>query len=228
MRFRDRATAGKRLAGEVTALLTELGIQIGTEIGTEIGTSGIQVLALPRGGVPVARPIADQLGIALRVLLVRKLGLPAHPELAIGAIAAIGDRITAVRNDDVLRSYGIDERTWDHIEHRERGELLRRSGRFAGFLAAEPTGSPVLLVDDGLATGATMRAAAGVVRAMGAEPVLIAVPVASPRAVELLTADGARVVWLAMPDPLVAVGEAYRDFHQLTDDEALKWLRTGK
>jgi len=222
MRFRDRAAAGKQLVGEVTALLTELGI------GSGISEDGVQVLGLPRGGVPVARPIADELGIALRVLLVRKLGLPGHPELAIGAIAAVGGRMLAVRNADVLRSYGIDGQTWGRIEDRERSELLRRTERFADFLAIEPAGSPVLLVDDGLATGATMRAAAGVVRAAGADPVLIAVPVASHRAVDALTEDGARVVWLTMPDPLIAVGDAYRDFHQLTDDETLNWLRTQK
>lgn len=215
MRFRDREAAGEQLAGEVTALLGELGIE----------PVAVQVLALPRGGVPVARPIADVLGSPLRVLLVRKLGLPAHPELAIGAIAAIGDRIFAARNRDVLRSYQIDEATWDHIEGRERKELQRRSERFAGFLPADPAGHPVLLVDDGLATGATMRAAAGVVRAAGADQVLVAVPVAGPHAVRSLTEDGARVAWLTMPDPLVAVGEVYRDFHQLTDDEVLRLLQ---
>lgn len=217
MRFRDRETAGEQLAGKVTALLTELGIEPG---------AGVQVLGLPRGGVPVARPIADALGSPLRVLLVRKLGLPAHPELAIGAIAAFGDRIFAARNGDVLRSYRIDDATWVHVERRERKELQRRSERFAGFLPDDPAGRSVLLVDDGLATGATMRAAVGVVQAAGADRVLVAVPVAGPHAVRSLTEDGARVVWLTMPDPLVAVGEAYRDFHQLSDDEVLRLLRT--
>lgn len=220
MRFRDREAAGNQLAGEVTRLLTEVGLG-----PAEPARAGLQVLALPRGGVPVARPVADLVDSPLRVLLVRKLGLPTHPELAIGAIAAIEGRIFAVRNREVLRSYEIDDKTWDRVERRERDELQRRSERFSGFLAADPAGSPALLVDDGLATGATMRAAAGVVQAAGADPVLIAVPVASRHAVESLTGSGARVTWLTMPDPLVAVGEAYRDFHQLTDDEVLQTLR---
>lgn len=220
MRFRDREEAGDQLVTQVTALLTGLGIGPSTPART-----ALQVLALPRGGVPVARPIATALERPLRVLLVRKLGLPAHAELAIGAIAALGGRLVAVRNVDVLHSYAIDDQTWDHLERRERAELARRSERFAGFLPAEVAGSPVLLVDDGLATGATMRAAAGVIRGAGADPVLIAIPVASRSAVEMLTADGAYVVWLTMPDPLIAVGEAYRDFHQLTDDEVLGLLR---
>lgn len=214
MRYRDRQEAGAALAEKVTALLREL----------DVSSARLQVLALPRGGVPVARPIADRLGCPLRILLVRKLGLPAHPELAIGAIAAIGSRVFAVRNDDVLRAYEVDEPTWDRIEHRERDELARRSERFGGFLAADPAGQPVLLVDDGLATGATMRAAAGVVRSAGADPILIAAPIVTREAVDSLARTGARVVWLTMPDPLVAVGAVYRDFHQLTDDEVLRTL----
>lgn len=214
MRFRDRAAAGSKLAGRVSELLTQHGID----------PAGLQILALPRGGVPVARPIADALGRPLRILLVRKIGLPGHPELAMGAIAAIGERIFAARNADVVTSYDIDEETWQHVEDRERAELERRTERFAGSLADEPAGAPVVLVDDGLATGATMRAAVGAVRAAGAGRVLVAVPVASGHAVRLLEDDDVLVACLVTPSPLIAVGEAYRDFHQLDDDEVARLL----
>lgn len=218
MRFRDREAAGSQLADRVGALLTELGIDPGSP------ETRLQVLGLPRGGVPVASPIADALDRSARILLVRKLGLPGHPELAMGAIAAIGDRIFAVRNTDVLRSYDIDEENWQRIERRERAELQRRAERFADVLADDPAGAAVVLVDDGLATGATMRAAVQAVRSAGAEPVVVAVPVASRHAVDTLTADKVRVVCLLMPEPLLSVGEAYRDFHQLTDDEVITLL----
>jgi putative phosphoribosyl transferase len=218
MRFRDRGAAGNRLAERVLALLTELGIDPASP------QTRLQVLGLPRGGVPVARPIADALGRPARILLVRKVGLPGHPELAMGALAALGDRIFAVRNADVFRSYGVDEQSWQRIEQRERRELERRAGRFAGVLADDPVGSAVVLVDDGLATGATMKAAVQAVRSRGADPVVIAIPVASRHAVDALTADGVRVVCLTMPEPLFSVGEAYRDFHQLADQEVLDIL----
>lgn len=218
MRFRDREAAGTQLADRVVALLTELGVDPGSP------KTRLQVLGLPRGGVPVARPIADALDRPARILLVRKLGLPGHPELAMGAIAAIGDRISAVRNTDVLGSYDIDEESWRRIERRERAELERRAERFAGVLADDPAGTPVVLVDDGLATGATMRAAVQAVRSAGADPVVVAVPVASRHAVNSLTDDGVGVVCLMMPEPLLSVGEAFRDFHQLEDQEVLDIL----
>lgn len=220
MRFRDREAAGDQLGERVAALLTELGV--------DPDRSRLQVLGLPRGGVPVAKPIAEALHRPLRILLVRKLGLPRHPELAMGAIAAIGGRIFDVRNADVLRAYQIDEEIWSRVERQERAELERRTERFAGFLAEDPEGAAVVLVDDGLATGATMRAAVGAVRAAGADPVLVAVPVASRHAVESMAAGEVHVVCLTMPDPLVAVGEAYRDFHQLTDDEVAELLKTNE
>lgn len=216
MRFRDREAAGRQLAGRISSLFTKLGI--------DLATPGLQVLALPRGGVPVAVPIATELALPLRILLVRKLGLPAHPELAMGAIASIGGQAFAVRNADVLRTYRVDDEDWDRVLEHEQAELERRTERFAGFLAGNPSDLPALLVDDGLATGATMRAAVGAVRAAGADPVVVAVPVASRHAVSSLTSDGARVVCLSTPDPLVAVGEAFRDFHQLTDNEVTRLL----
>jgi len=217
MRFRDRQAAGLVLVDPVTTLIAESGLE----------PDRLQVLALPRGGVPVARPIADALGVRLRILLVRKVGLPGHPELAMGAIAALGGRLVEVDNPEVLTAYGIDRQTWERVEARERQELQRRTERFAGFLATDPADAPVLLVDDGLATGATMRAAVTALRAAGAGPILAAVPVASRQALEDLTADGILTVCLTTPDPLIAVGAAFRDFSQLTDDEVLDLLQSG-
>jgi putative phosphoribosyl transferase len=220
MRFRDREAAGQQLAGRLSSLLDEHGI--------DRQTTGFQVLALPRGGVPVAGPVATELGVPLRILLVRKLGLPGHQELAMGAIAAIGDRIFPVDNLDVISAYGIDSKTLDQVLSVEKAELQRRAARFARWTAADPAGAPVVLVDDGLATGASMRAAVGSVRAAGARPVIVGIPVASRHAIRSLTDDGVLVACLTVPDPLIAVGESYRDFHQLTDDEVYAELTAAE
>ena len=224
MRFHDRAHAGRLLADRVASVLQDKGI--GNERIRDDGTPGMQVLALPRGGVPVGLPIAERLGLPLRVLLVRKLGLPGHRELAMGAVAMIGDRSFSVANEDVLRTYRIDEETWDEVLADKQAELERRAARFAGWTAAEPAGAPVIVIDDGLATGATMRAAVGSVRAAGAGPVIAAVPVASGHAIAALEEDGVLVCCLTVPARLIAVGESYRDFHQLTDDEVATLLQT--
>jgi predicted phosphoribosyltransferase len=184
------------------------------------------VLALPRGGVPVGRPIADRLATRLRLLLVRKLGLPGHPELAMGAIAAIGDRIRTVCNQPVVRHYGVDQHSWQRVLQDETKEIERRMIEFAEWTADEPAGAPVVLVDDGLATGATMLAAVDALRSGEGESttIMVAVPVASNGAVNELAAQGVEVVCLSRPDPLLAVGEAYRDFHQLDDAEVIALL----
>jgi predicted phosphoribosyltransferase len=216
MRFRDRQQAGERLAGRVESRLDAL----------VLDRSGLQVLALPRGGVPVGRPIADRLTTRLRLLLVRKLGLPGHPELAMGAIAAIGDRVRTVCNQQVVRHYGVDQHSWQRVLRDETREIERRMIEFGKWTADEPGGAPVVLVDDGLATGATMLAAVDALRSGdgGSAPIVVAVPVASNGAVNELTARGVEVVCLSRPDPLLAVGEAYRDFHQLDDAEVITLL----
>ena len=217
MRFADRADAGSRLAREIGALLPET-------------PDRLQVLALPRGGVPVGRPIADRLGVDLRVLLVRKLGVPGHEELAMGAIAAVGDRIRTVRNHDILRRIDLPDRVWQRIWDSEAGELRRRMERF-GDWTAEPPEGPVVLVDDGMATGATVQAAVAAVRGDGilgpgdeSPMIIVAVPVAAPAAIDAVSAEGVRVVCLSRPDPLLAIGESYRDFHQLEDVEVIAAL----
>ncbi|HEY9291914.1 MAG TPA: phosphoribosyltransferase family protein [Microlunatus sp.] len=222
MRFRDRAEAGDQLADRVASVLAAGGPASGAGAGP---AQRLQVLALPRGGVPVARPIADRLDRPLRLLLVRKLGLPGHPELAMGAIAALGGRIEVVHNDVVLHQHRIDPDRWAAVLDRETSELRRRIAEFGAWTAADPAGAPVILVDDGLATGATMRAAVAATRAAGAGPILVAVPVASATAVTELRAPGVRVITLSRPDPMIAVGEAYRDFHQLEDAEVIALLQ---
>ena len=214
MRFADRADAGHRLAGRVEAVLPP-------------GPDRIQVLALPRGGVPVGRPIADRLGVELGVLLVRKLGVPGHEELAMGAIAAVGDRIRTVDNREILEQIDLPTDVWQRCWEAEAEELRRRMTRFAPWTASRPDG-PVVLVDDGMATGATMQAAVAAVRGAGEEadppPIVVAVPVAASSAVDNLVAAGAEVVCLDQPEPLLAVGESYRDFHQLEDSEVISTL----
>ncbi|SDS19618.1 phosphoribosyltransferase [Microlunatus soli] len=220
MRFADRTAAGEQLAERLAGLLPEL-------VGRAADRGRPQVLALPRGGVPVGRPVADRFGCPLRLLLVRKLGVPGHPELAMGAIAAIGDDLRTVRNRDVVDHAGIRSRVWERVWERERAELQRRGTGFADWIAPAPNGDPVVLIDDGLATGATMRAAVAAVREAGAGPITAAVPVASVQAISDLERDDVTVVALSRPDPLEAVGAAYRDFHQLDDAEVLAELRSG-
>jgi putative phosphoribosyl transferase len=219
MRFRSRQQAGELLADRVQEAL-DLGA------GSEPTPFGpVQVLALPRGGVPVALPIADRLACRLRVLLVRKLGLPGHAELAMGAIAAVGDRVRSVANGPVLRQHAVHEQTWDRVLAAERAELARRAAVFGQWTCTDlPAGTTVVVVDDGLATGATMSAAVAVLSDAGAGRVLVAVPVAAGAAIAALEQSGAEVVVLSRPDPMVAVGVAYRDFHQLDDAEVLALL----
>lgn len=217
MRFADRTDAGDLLAERIAALLPDL-------VPVPADRERLIVLALPRGGVPVARPIADRLGRPLRLLLVRKLGVPRRPELAMGAIATIGEELRTVRNSEVINDVGVRRRDWDRVWEHECVELRRRSVGFADWVAPRPDGAAVLLVDDGLATGATMRAAVAAVRDADAGRVLAAVPVGSPQAITELERDDVAVVALSRPDLLEAVGAAYRDFHQLSDSEVLAEL----
>lgn len=220
MRFADRTDAGEQLADRI-ALLPDLAAD-------PRQLDRVIVLALPRGGVPVGGPVADRLGRRLGVLLVRKLGVPGQPELAMGAIAAIGAELRTVSNREVIRQCGVGRPEWQQIWDRERAELERRTARFADWIAPRPDGAAVVLVDDGLATGATMRAAVAAVRDAGAGRVVVGIPTGSPAAIEDLERDGVDVVALSRPDPLDAVGASYRDFHQLSDDEVLQGLRASR
>lgn len=227
-RFADREAAGAALADRLSTLLDRGELNL-TDDRSRVDPATIRVLALPRGGVPVAGPVARRWGTEVRLLLVRKLGFPGHPELAMGAIAGIGGRVQVVRNSAVLDRHPVDSGGWDAVLADERTELERRMEQFEDWTAAAPAGAPVLLVDDGLATGSTMQAAIAAVRAAGSGPVIAAVPVASAEAADRLAAEpGTTVVCLSRPDPMIAVGEAYGDFRQVDDGEVLRLLRATR
>jgi len=175
------------------------------------------VLALPRGGVPVAFEVARELDLPLDVVVVRKLGLPSQPELAMGAIASGG---AVVVNEDVVRYLPERGDAFEVVRAREQSELGRREREYRGDRPAfDVKGRTGILVDDGLATGATMEAAVRALRALGASRVVAAVPVASSEARDRIAAEADEVVCLATPDFFSAVGQWYQDFGQTSDGE---------
>jgi predicted phosphoribosyltransferase len=180
-------------------------------------------LALPRGGVPVGAQIARRLGVPLGVILVRKLGVPGHEELAMGAVARIGDETAMITNVDVVEQLGIREADFEAVRERELAELDRRSAMFA--TSTPPVaGAGVIVVDDGLATGATMLAAVAAVRSLQPVAITVAIPVGARQAVRAVAARADRVVCLSTPEPFLAVGAAYRDFRQVTDAQVAALL----
>lgn len=203
--FADRTDAGRRLAerlGEHPDALTE-------------APGEIVVLGLPRGGVPVAAEVARVLRAPLDVLVVRKVGVPWHPELA---MAAVGEEGAVVRNDDVIAASGITPEVLAAAESRERAEVARRAQRFRGGRDAVPlAGRIALIVDDGVATGASMRVACEIARARGARRIIAATPVGAPEAIESLRGVADEVVCLAVPRDFMAVGMHYVDFRQTPD-----------
>lgn len=207
--FRDRAQAGRALAGRLRRL----------------AGPGCLVLGLPRGGVPVAAEVAAALGAPLDVLAVRKLGVPGSPEYAMGAIASGGARVL---HEDTLERLGIRREDVAAVEARERRELDRRERAFRGGRPPpDARGKTVVLVDDGLATGATMTAAVRAARAAGAARVVVAVPVGDPEACAGLRLEADEVVCLERPEPFYAVGAAYEDFAQTSDEEVRALLDRG-
>lgn len=206
MRFVDRADAGRRLAAQLSYLRDE----------------PVVVLGLPRGGVPVAYEIATALGAPLDVVVVRKLGVPFQPELGMGAIGEDGARVV---NPEVVRMAGVTERQIAEVEARERAELERRARRFRGDRPRVPlTGRTAVVVDDGIATGSTARAACEVARAHGASSVMLAVPIGSVDVAERFAGIADEVVCLVTPDMYFAVGQGYRNFTQTSDDEVVALL----
>jgi putative phosphoribosyl transferase len=206
--FADRRAAGRALAERLAGLA-----------GPET-----VVLALPRGGLPVADEVARALGAPLDIVLVRKIGMPGNPELALGAIAGPGGQ-TMVLNEDLVRLYGIDRDTIEAQAAPQRAELERRRRLWGGRLAPGALkGRTVVLVDDGIATGATMRAAIAAVRADGPARVVVAAPVAPPEVVAAMEDLADRVVCLATPRDFTAVGLHYSSFPQLEDDEVRRIL----
>lgn len=185
--------------------------------------SDVVVLGLARGGIPVAAEIACRLGAALDVFVVRKLGVPHWPELAMGAIASGGG---VVVNDDVLQSLRISEVQLQEVVTAETEELSRREIAYRGTEPAPRlAGRTVILVDDGIATGATMLAALRAVRAAGPTRVIVAVPVAPRSVFDQMGPEADDVVVATVPRRFDAVGQAYRDFHQVTDEEVRAALK---
>ena len=200
--FANRAEAGELLAARFSALADR---------------ADVIVLALPRGGVPVGYEVARALGVALDVFVVRKLGVPGHEELAMGAIASGDVRLV---NHDVVDALGIPANVIDQVTVRERLELERREQLYRGSRPLAPlSNKTVLLVDDGLATGSTMRAAVTAVRAQHPARIIVAVPVGAPSTCSELSEDADEVVCLRSPEPFVAVGLWYRDFTPTSDAE---------
>jgi putative phosphoribosyl transferase len=181
------------------------------------------VLALPRGGVPVAYEVASALGAPMDVFLVRKLGTPGHRELAMGAIASGGVRVL---NDDVVRWYGIPEAAIERVAREEEQELQRRERAYRDDLPAPDLANrTVILIDDGLATGSTMRAAAQAMRLHHPSRVVIAVPVGAPQTCTELAAVADEVICARMPEPFSAVGQWYLNFNQTGDEEVRDLLQ---
>ncbi len=206
MQFADRVDAGRRLAERLR----------------DVHGSDVVVLGLPRGGVVVAAEVARVLGAPLDVIVVRKLGVPSRPELGMGAIGEGGARVI---NEQVMRFEGVTAQDLATVEERERAELDRRAARFRGDRERiRLTGRTVIVVDDGIATGSTARAACRVAREQGAARVVLAVPVAPPDAVAQLRDDVDELVCLDTPAEFFAVGQWYADFRQTTDDEVVACL----
>jgi predicted phosphoribosyltransferase len=208
--FRDRVEAGDVLAAR---------------LGHYAGRDDVLVLALPRGGVPVGVRVALALGAPLDVFVVRKLGVPGHEELAMGAIASGGVRI---RNEEVVHKLRLDDATIQRVAEAEERELARRERSYREQRPPpDLTDRVVILVDDGLATGSTMRAAVAAAGAAGPARVVVAVPTAPASTCEQLRREADEVVCATTPRPFRAVGYSYRSFPQTTDEEVRELLRAA-
>jgi len=195
----------------------EAGAELALKLRTYAGRDDVVVLALPRGGVPVAFEVAEALDAPLDIFLVRKLGMPGHRELAMGAIASGGVRVL---NEDVVRAYGIPAHAIDAVAREEEAELVRREREYRrGNPPPALAGKTVILVDDGLATGSTMRAAVEAVRQHGPARVVVAVPVGARSTCDEFADVTDETVCARTPEPFLAVGQWYEDFSQTTDEE---------
>jgi putative phosphoribosyl transferase len=207
MLFLDRREAGRFLAGKLTHYANR---------------RDVLVLALPRGGVPVAFEVARALQAPLDVFLVRKLGVPGHEELAMGAIASGG---VCVLNEDVVRPLRIHKRVIDAVVAEEQAELERREREYRGDRPAPNVkGRTVILIDDGLATGSTMRAAVAALRRLNPARVVVAVPVGAPETCAEFKDEADEAICALEPEPFYSVGLWYKDFSQTTDDEVCELL----
>jgi len=207
MIFLDRKSAGLKLAQRLNYLKNKNAV----------------VLGLPRGGVPVAFEVAQEINAPLDVIVVRKLGVPFQPELAMGAV---GEGGVIIRNDQVIKMASITADQFAKVQAREDQEVVNRARRFReGRSPVSLVGRLAIVVDDGIATGSTARAACDVVRALGAEKVILAVPVGSQEAVSALSEKADEVIALEIPDNFFAVGEWYEDFTPVSDEDVIQLLR---
>src|SRR5688572_6612914 len=209
--FQDRSDAGKRLAARLTRYA---------------GREDVVVLGLPRGGVPVAYEVANALGALLDVFLVRKLGVPAHEELAMGAIASGGVRVL---NKDVVKALNISPDIIEIVTGSETAELARRERAYRGDRPAPSVKDRVVfLIDDGLATGATMRAGIAALKLQDPKKIVVAVPIAAPETCDAFRDEADEVVCAGTPRPFYGVGQWYVDFSQTTDEEVRELLRRSQ
>jgi putative phosphoribosyl transferase len=205
--FQDRQDAGRQLAALIQASDIEHPV----------------VLGIPRGGVPVAAEVARVLDADLGVVVARKLGAPMQPELAIGAITADG---VSYINDELVAQVGIDEDYLAAEQARQAAEARRREEEFDSRQRPDVVGRPVIIIDDGVATGATAIAAVRSLKAAGATPVIFAVPVGPPHTIDQLRTEADRVICLVEEPDFWAVGQFYLDFHAVEDDEVTAVLET--
>ncbi|MET0663587.1 MAG: phosphoribosyltransferase family protein [Ilumatobacteraceae bacterium] len=212
--FRDRVHAGQALADLLR------------DERDQRRRPDVVVLALPRGGVPVAAEVARALDVELDVIVVRKIGVPGHEELAMGAIAS-GD--VEIRNDSLIAALGISDRQFEAARRQAADELEQRE-RSLGRLGIPPTvrGRELIVVDDGVATGATMQAAVAALRRLDPRTITVALPVAPPDTVDDLERIADRVVCVHQPDPFGAVGASYDDFTQTSDGEVRRLLEQAR
>lgn len=208
--FKNRSDAGKRLAAKLQAYANR---------------PNALVLGLPRGGIPVAFEVAAKLGLPLDVLVVRKLGVPGHEEFAMGAIASGGIRVL---NEEIIQSLNIPRETIESVTKNQGEELKRREQVYRSDRPRlDVRGLTVILVDDGLATGATMRAAVHALRKQKPASIIVAVPAAAPEACEELGDEADDIICAITPDPFFSVGSWYEDFSQTTDEKVSQLLKAA-